>query len=82
LVDQGKNRKANPSRNDILQCYRLVMHKGVLTGKDLPDLENRRVSRICMGLLKDAVPKQIRDFPRGRGPVPSLSGIEVYNKDY
>lgn len=82
LVYKNRDRKANPSRDDVLRCYRLAMQYGVLTKQNLPAyFFNHRIARICMGLLAAAVPKQIRTFRIGEGPIPGLSGIEVYNKD-
>ncbi len=77
-----KGRRANPSRYYLLWCYRLAMQHGILTKQNLPEeFFNHRIARICMGLLAAAVPEQIRTFRIGEGPVPGLSGIEVYNKD-
>ena len=77
-----EGRKANPSKNYLLWCYRLAMQHRVLTKQNLPEeFFNHRIARICMALLAAAIPEQIRAFSRGRGPVPGLSGIEVYDKD-
>ena len=75
-------RKANPGRHYLLWCYHLAMQQGVLIKQNLPEeFFNHRIARICVAPLAAAVPEQIRAFPRGRGPVPGLSGIEVLNKD-
>ena len=84
LVDENRDRRANLSREDVLRCYCLAMQYGVLTKQNLPeDFFNRRIARVCMGLLADAVPEQIRVFRKGEGPLAAqgLSGIEVYSRD-
>ena len=80
LRSNGEPRLATPRRTDIMNTYAYLLGNGRVTGEDFAripgNLVGRRVSRIVLAILRDAVPDQIEKFHRQPPSVP-LAGIRL-----
>ena len=80
LAKNGKSRPSSPTRAQIWSAYRYLWEHCQVTQKDyasnrLSGIIGKRVSRIVLAILSDAVPEQIEAFQQEKG-IPQ-SGIRL-----
>lgn len=74
-----ENRKTAPTKKDIILFYHCLKKRGILTKENIPEeFFLRKIARIILAILAEAVPEEIEGFERGKDPrFPTLSGIRV-----